>query len=106
MLAATLVCMTALAAQDWAPLGAFQADGKAKQLEPGRKLSECRFVGELGSSRIHTVVVRTDSEKKALRVARTLGPGEELVVPLEVTGKVTVLRISDGGDGTYRVFAR
>ena len=107
-IALVLACLLAVAAwaADWASLGVLTADGGAKQFEPGRALSECRLVGMEGTSAIHTLVVRTDADKRALRVGRKLGVGDEAVIALDVQGAVTALRISDGGGGRYEAFIR
>ena len=106
MVVSVLLAVTVWAAGGWVRLGTFSADGLSKQLKPGRVLTECRFVGRAGQSKINTVVVRAGSRKVALRVGASLAPSEEVVVPLEIKGKVTILRISDGGGGKYEVFAR
>jgi hypothetical protein len=90
---------------DWKEAGEFEAGGAAKVIEMNRTVKLVRFTCVKGSVTVKTLIVR-DAEMKrtSFRIARTLNEGDDpLVVMIGDQVKVTSLRISDEGKGTYRV---
>ena len=90
---------------EWTEVKDFEAGGAAKVIEMNRTVKLVRFTCLKGSVTIKTLIVR-DAEMKrtSFRIAKTLNKGDEpLAVMIGDQVKVTSLRISDEGEGTYRV---
>jgi len=102
-LAAFALTAAGALAGDWHNCGEYRTGGGAKEV-PARyqnvRRVEVRCIE--GGVNIQTLWVRNGGQKKENRVARSLARGDSHVI--ELGGQdVTGFRISDGGNGRYRV---
>lgn len=92
----------------WSRVRSYTAGGSAKETGspssgPIRKI---RIVATSGSVIVNTLVVREGSSKTPHRLAVRLAAGESREIDLGSARRVTGLRISDGGKGTYEIQVR
>ena len=85
-------------------VGEFSAEGGAKEVSigGGRKSVVIEIVS--GPVSFNTIVLRRGSQKESVTISRRFNAGEQFSVPVDAA--VTGLRISCGGKGRFRVYAR
>ena len=82
----------------------YSAGGEAKEVAIGGGRSTLVIEVVSGSITINTIVLRRGGQKQSITVAARFNQGQRHVIPID--GAVTGVRISDGGKGRYRVYAR
>ena len=89
-------------------VGSYTAGGSAKETgaPSSRPIRKVRIVATSGSVIVNTVVVREGGAKTPHTLAVRLAAGESREIDLGSARRVTGLRISDGGKGTYEVQVR
>ena len=103
LLAATLcLCCAVSARADWKRVAELQAGGGPKEVTVNRTVKCIQIQGYRGTCGVTTLWIRKGSDKTEHRITRTFAEGEKMnidIPPAYVTG----LRISDSGNGTYRI---
>ena len=89
-------------------VGSYTAGGSAKETggPSSRPIRKVRIVATSGSVIVNTVVVREGGAKTPHTLAVRLAAGESREIDLGSARRVTGLRISDGGKGTYEIQVR
>ena len=89
-------------------VGSYTVGGSAKETgaPSSRPIRKVRIVATSGSVIVNTVVVREGGAKTPHTLAVRLAAGESREIDLGSARRVTGLRISDGGKGTYEVQVR
>ena len=89
-------------------VGSYTVGGSAKETgaPSSRPIRKVRIVATSGSVIVNTVVVREGGAKTPHTLAVRLAAGESREIDLGSARRVTGLRISDGGKGTYEIQVR
>ena len=94
------------ACADWKTVAEVTAGGDAKELAVNRTIRTVQIECTAGSVIVNTVVIREGGAKSPITVARRFNQGEKQNLDLGYDRNVTGLRISDGGQGRYKVHAK
>jgi NADH:ubiquinone oxidoreductase subunit E len=104
LMATFLSAGLAQAKDQWKSVAKLTAGGDAKEVQVDMEASKCLIRCETAPVTINTVWVRSGGEKTQFKVATTLAKDGKATVDFGKTIKVTGLRISSPGTGTYEVY--
>ncbi len=104
MMLALLTAGTAVAGPKWKNLGDYNTGGGAKEIAVNREVSEIAIDVKEGRVIINTLVVREGGKKTPITVAKEMNKGDKThFIKLDGKRHVTGFRVSDGGQGRYRI---
>lgn len=107
ILIAALVTLGAWpASAGWKTVAEITAGGDAKELAVNRTIRTVQIECTDGSVIVNTVVIREGGAKEPIAVARRFEKGEKQNLELGRKRNVTGLRISDNGQGRYKIHAK
>lgn len=103
-LALALAALCATTAQaGWETVAELTAGGAAKEFALNRTLRTVQIECTAGTVIVNTVTVREGPAKNSVSVGKAFAAGETRNIDLGYERSVTGLRISDGGQGRYKV---
>jgi hypothetical protein len=101
-LALAALCATTARA-GWETVAEVTAGGAAKELAVDRALRTVQIECTEGTVIVNTVTIREGEAKNPVSVGKAFAKGETRNIDLGYERPVTGLRISDGGQGRYKV---
>ena len=103
---ATMVLGATVALAGWGTVAEVTAGGEAKELAVNRNIRTVQIECTEGTIIVNTLWVREGAAKSPITVARAFKKGEKQDIDLGSARQVTGFRISDGGQGRYKIHAK